>query len=197
MKHVLKVVVSAVLAWICTNGFAAATTITFDNGAGNWTLDSVTNSFNDSGFTFTNNGTYMAVWDGSTPNSNGTNSNIFAGFGSHDIETITKTGGGTFNLVSLDLAISWYDPNASETITINGTPLTITNTLTMYTLNLDNISQLNISGVPSNSGYWSADNFVVTTAAVPEPSTWAMMILGFLGLGFMAYRRKNSVVRFA
>ena len=30
------------------------------------------------------------------------------------------------------------------------------------------------------------------TPAVPEPSTWAMMILGFLGLGFMAYRRKNS-----
>jgi len=29
-------------------------------------------------------------------------------------------------------------------------------------------------------------------SAVPEPSTWAMMILGFVGLGFMAYRRKNS-----
>lgn len=29
-------------------------------------------------------------------------------------------------------------------------------------------------------------------AAVPEPSTWAMMILGFAGLGFMAYRRKNK-----
>jgi hypothetical protein len=29
-------------------------------------------------------------------------------------------------------------------------------------------------------------------AAVPEPSTWAMMILGFCGLGFMAYRRKQS-----
>jgi len=29
-------------------------------------------------------------------------------------------------------------------------------------------------------------------AAVPEPSTWAMMILGFAGLGFMAYRRKSS-----
>jgi hypothetical protein len=26
--------------------------------------------------------------------------------------------------------------------------------------------------------------------AVPEPSTWAMMILGFLGVGFMAYRRE-------
>ena len=29
------------------------------------------------------------------------------------------------------------------------------------------------------------------TAAVPEPSTWAMMILGFAGVGFMAYRRRN------
>jgi hypothetical protein len=26
--------------------------------------------------------------------------------------------------------------------------------------------------------------------AVPEPSTWAMMILGFAGVGFMAYRRR-------
>jgi hypothetical protein len=28
--------------------------------------------------------------------------------------------------------------------------------------------------------------------AVPEPSTWAMMILGFAGIGFMAYRRRNQ-----
>ena len=26
-------------------------------------------------------------------------------------------------------------------------------------------------------------------SAVPEPSTWAMMILGFAGVGYMAYRR--------
>ena len=30
------------------------------------------------------------------------------------------------------------------------------------------------------------------TAAVPEPSTWAMMILGFFGVGLMAYRRKEQ-----
>jgi hypothetical protein len=29
-------------------------------------------------------------------------------------------------------------------------------------------------------------------AAIPEPSTWAMMILGFAGVGFMAYRRKDK-----
>ncbi|MGA2871884.1 MAG: PEP-CTERM sorting domain-containing protein [Verrucomicrobiota bacterium] len=31
-----------------------------------------------------------------------------------------------------------------------------------------------------------------TISAVPEPSTWAMMILGFCGLGFMAYWRKSN-----
>jgi choice-of-anchor C domain-containing protein len=30
----------------------------------------------------------------------------------------------------------------------------------------------------------------VSVTAVPEPSTWAMMILGFLSVGFAAYRRK-------
>jgi hypothetical protein len=32
----------------------------------------------------------------------------------------------------------------------------------------------------------------VSTSSVPEPSTWAMMILGFVGVGFMAYRRKGQ-----
>jgi PEP-CTERM motif len=32
----------------------------------------------------------------------------------------------------------------------------------------------------------------IPTASVPEPSTWAMMILGFAGIGFMAYRRKSK-----
>lgn len=30
--------------------------------------------------------------------------------------------------------------------------------------------------------------------AVPEPSIWAMMLLGFSGLGFMTYYRKRPMV---
>jgi hypothetical protein len=33
---------------------------------------------------------------------------------------------------------------------------------------------------------------VGNVSAVPEPSTWAMLLLGFGGVGFMAYRRKSK-----
>jgi hypothetical protein len=32
--------------------------------------------------------------------------------------------------------------------------------------------------------------------AVPEASTWAMMILGFVGIGFLAYRRRHQAIGF-
>jgi hypothetical protein len=32
---------------------------------------------------------------------------------------------------------------------------------------------------------------VTVAGAVPEPSTWAMMMLGFAGVGFLAYRRRK------
>ena len=37
-----------------------------------------------------------------------------------------------------------------------------------------------------------ANGLFGSISAVPEPSTWAMMILGFAGVGFMAYRRKSK-----
>jgi hypothetical protein len=51
--------------------------------------------------------------------------------------------------------------------------------------------------VPSDESITVAGNFAqVFITAVPEPSTWAMMLLGFLGVGFLAYREK-STLRFA
>jgi hypothetical protein len=41
-------------------------------------------------------------------------------------------------------------------------------------------------------GTGSFSGTLTISSAVPEPSTWAMMILGFCGLGFMAYRRKQN-----
>jgi hypothetical protein len=34
--------------------------------------------------------------------------------------------------------------------------------------------------------------FSLTGTVVPEPSTWAMMLLGFAGLGFLGYRQTRK-----
>jgi hypothetical protein len=47
------------------------------------------------------------------------------------------------------------------------------------------------TGSSSNNGT-VAIGTAAPVAGVPEPSTWAMMLLGFAGIGFMAYRRKNK-----
>ncbi len=52
----------------------------------------------------------------------------------------------------------------------------------------DNPDPTNDNGSVTSVMYITAD----FTSAVPEPSTWAMMILGFVGVGFIAYRRKNK-----
>jgi hypothetical protein len=36
--------------------------------------------------------------------------------------------------------------------------------------------------------------YVPTVAAIPEPSTWAMLVLGFAGIGFMTYRRRRPAL---
>ena len=44
----------------------------------------------------------------------------------------------------------------------------------------------------SGNDAWGIDGLSANIDAVPEPSTWAMMLLGFAGIGFMAYRRKSK-----
>jgi len=84
----------------------------------------------------------------------------------------------------------------------------------MFNLTLssgDVISFFNKLGTPATdigssghlvTGQWAVDllssdsqgadiNGVGVVTAVPEPSTWAMMILGFGALGFFAYRRRT------
>jgi hypothetical protein len=60
--------------------------------------------------------------------------------------------------------------------------------LGVNTLEFDVVNYAQSGGNPAGL------NVQFLTAAVPEPSTWAMMILGFLGVGFIAYRRKSEAV---
>jgi hypothetical protein len=55
---------------------------------------------------------------------------------------------------------------------------------------------LQISGnAGATAGY--GGNFSVTQVApVPEPATWVLLIAGFAGVGFMAYRKRNGEASF-
>jgi hypothetical protein len=56
------------------------------------------------------------------------------------------------------------------------------------------IDPLLLAGVNSGNGFVTIDFIspIPPVSSVPEPSTWAMMLLGFAGVGFMAYRRKSK-----
>ncbi len=55
----------------------------------------------------------------------------------------------------------------------------------------DQLASLATLFLVDENGHFSEVTVTPITAAVPEPSTWAMMVLGFAGLGFLAHRRKN------
>jgi hypothetical protein len=51
-------------------------------------------------------------------------------------------------------------------------------------------------GDSNNNGVSAMSESVTVGSSVPEPSTWAMMLLGFIGLGF-AFRRPRRKAAFA
>jgi len=57
----------------------------------------------------------------------------------------------------------------------------------------DGTSYENFLGTLSATGVDMA--FDITGSAIPEPSTWAMMMLGFAGLGFAGFRARRTTVR--
>jgi hypothetical protein len=52
----------------------------------------------------------------------------------------------------------------------------------------------NASGDPFTGSYYSVTVTDPPPTSAPEPSTWAMMLLGFAGLGFVAMRRRRTPI---
>jgi hypothetical protein len=80
--------------------------------------------------------------------------------------------------------------------TFTSTNPTLNNVWQLETLLFTATGPSTLISLVGNSGdhYIGLDN--VAVEAVPEPSTWLMMILGFLGVGFVAYRRKSNMMNF-
>ncbi|UPK07716.1 PEPxxWA-CTERM sorting domain-containing protein [Bradyrhizobium sp. 170] len=99
--------------------------------------------------------------------------------------------GGFFQ--SGDIALSLTDSYGVTSYTIFGA----TTSSFVGFVSDGTITSLTVSAVqPAGGPLWpTVDNLTLAqglTSAVPEPSTWAMMILGFAGVGYMTYRRRKQ-----
>ena len=104
-----------------------------------------------------------------------------------------EDGFGFFNFV-----VNTFDGLATKsgtfTITGTGTSWTEVNFLTPNNKGFEVAAQMGFCLTPctTDHGPFVSTGFAAATPAVPEPSTWAMMILGFAGVGLLAYRRRRQ-----
>jgi hypothetical protein len=103
-------------------------------------------------------------------------------------------GWGTFNL-SMDMS-DGFPSTATKvafTLTDTGAPwASADDVLTANSLGHVAAAHIFVCDGPCSLANGALTTGFATTGAVPEPSTWAMMILGFMGVGFLAYRRRGQ-----
>ena len=137
------------------------------------------------------NGNYVDL-NGSTGQPGQLTTNMTFGAGTYVVSfdlAGSQGGVGSIDPTSKTTQIAFSIGGATQSLTLNPlSPLT-TYSFTFTTTAPGQLSFTDLSGGNNNIGNL-LDN--VSVSAVPEPSTWAMMILGFFGLGFMGYRRKLS-----
>jgi hypothetical protein len=104
---------------------------------------------------------------------------------------VAETGGATSEVTvwwgGAEVA-DFVNPANNTLLSHNWQELTVTGLVAT-----DPSTVLQIYGRQDQGGIFFDDFSVDIAAAVPEPSTWAMMLLGFLGVGFLAYRKKSTL----
>jgi hypothetical protein len=165
-------------------------TFTFDTGPGfvlNWADNGPQNSLGlfstffgsatPAGFTFNGTALQQAAFMNTTMSTNGNGTVTFMqitgtyDFGSPVGNNVTVRHDDGFTFTSAGGGFSFPDETQA-----------ITNSFEVTGNQAFTIDYVAGNGSPS----------ILQVTAVPEASTWAMMILGFFGVGFMAYRRKGT-----
>jgi PEP-CTERM motif len=171
------------------------------------TLTSVTVNFDGSSFTSS----------GTIKNTAGS-SQTFT-FGQSETLTFTAGAGAPSSLLTAPLIETGSITTPSITLAAGATTpftnnLNFSGSLAPITTNLSQFEgagtfQVDISTLTSETFNGGGGNIIATltsdatagvtitynyspVTAVPEPTTWAMMLIGFAGVGFMAYRRKSK-----
>ena len=115
------------------------------------------------------------------------------------LAVITRTTAGlTINSFNLPYSTT-YANNASGTLTIatDANVGSCDNPPNSYCFFINDPAgaspTVNFVNQTTSSGFWVASAITVSASAiVPEPSTWALMLIGFGGVGWVAYRRGQA-----
>lgn len=127
-------------------------------------------------------------------------SSAFLSVNGKAIGTANKTISFTADSNGIDqLFDASYDPHKIFTKAASGGPLTVSWDMAKMStgLGLGSTSGMVFANTTPNSAHLTADLTVTYSyTAVPEPSTWVMMVAGFAGLGFAGWRasRKAAAV---
>jgi hypothetical protein len=107
---------------------------------------------------------------------------------------ITLAGGITADQVLINYIGTGHVQGAANGATLDGTFLFAN--ASAITLSSETIDGHVFGGASGSDFNFVLNSFIdqpsLLTTSVPEPSTWAMMLLGFAGIGFVAYRRKSK-----
>jgi hypothetical protein len=121
---------------------------------------------------------------------------------------VTRTDSGLFDLVSIDMAdffntgqLTWVRFDFTDASGAQSSEIRSLDTLKgLETLNFgkSNLKSFDftylVNRTPGSPGWGQFDNVAVNfaTAGVPEPTSWALMILGFGGVGATLRRRRTA-----
>jgi hypothetical protein len=195
---------SLVAAGLLASPGVHATTIFF--GDGTYTQTGLLTTFADG--TFTNDGIY-----GFSPRAGGSTVNATSGeiqkiffntpveLNSLNVEKVPLTlpDGGTPNpFAPTTITVSTFDSSnnqlSSQTLAPFGNGTLSFNEMGVSAVGFDFTGgHYNLFGDGRTSVQYVVTNVSYTLSAVPEPSTWAMLLIGFAGIGFMAHRRRCTI----
>lgn len=117
--------------------------------------------------------------------------------------TVTKAGGGTFDLYSIDLGDIFNGAAGGDVLFVFAGANETVQVVTLdslaggetFVFNQTGLTSFSFQGVSTTGGWLQFDNVVTDFAGgIPEPSSWALLILGF-GLTGAAMRRRSTTAR--
>ncbi|MEW5687897.1 MAG: PEPxxWA-CTERM sorting domain-containing protein [Pseudomonadota bacterium] len=201
-RHALAAGVITALAF--ASAAHAAVTVTFDELAHTSPVKLYTAPVVSQGFSFTGEASLNSLGVWGTINNADPDGATLVNWNAKQV-TVRRTDGGLFSLASLDMTDTYNSSASSKYLfTFFDGSKTTTETVTLdairglqtITFNKDRLEWFSYTML-GNQGS-QIDNVVLgdvaTVGGVPEPGAWALMILGFGGVGASLRRRSRLAI---